>query len=269
MAILIVDDNPVSAKVIDLNLRKNGYETIVVDSGKDALQCLESNPQIELIISDIVMPEMDGLELIAKIKGKPEWKDTPVIVCTVMADVETVKKSVEAGCRHYVLKPIKASQLLEKVRETIDHEKPILKEKKIVMSDLGLDTNAYNQILREFAALVNGSIVHFEGGSAEKPDPQLSMRMASLYEGASLVGAERLKKVFERHIEIDDGRVIFKDEASGYPLILRELTILKGSLPSIDSPPPPASSHEDERSDEAIQDNADGSVVSEKKVEVV
>jgi len=266
MAILIVDDNPVSAKVIDLILKKNGYDTIVVHSGKDALQYLESNVQIELIISDIMMPEMDGLELINKIKGKPEWKDTPVIVCTVIADVETVKKSAEAGCRHYVLKPIKAAQLLEKVRETVENEKPILKEKKTVMFELGLDSNSYDQILGEFAALVNDSIVHLERVSAEKPDSQISMRLASLYEGASLVGAERAKKAFDRYIAVDERKFKFSDEDSGYPLVLRELKILKGSLPSITFPTPTASSHEDEKKDDAIQDNAEGSVVSEKKV---
>ena len=205
-----------------------------------------------------MMPEMDGLELINRIKGKPEWKDTPVIVCTVMADVETVKKSAEAGCRHYVLKPIKAAQLLDKVRETIDHEKPILKEKKTVMIELGLDGNSYDQILGEFVALVNDSIVHLERGSAEKPDSQISMKLASLYEGASLVGAERVKKAFDRHIDINERKFKFSDEDSAYPLVLKELKILRGSLPSINPPTPTATSHEDEKKDDALQDNADG-----------
>jgi two-component system, chemotaxis family, chemotaxis protein CheY len=247
MSILIVDDNPVSAKLIDLILRKTGYDTIVVHSGKDALQHLESNSQTELIISDVVMPEMDGLELIKRVKERPEWKETPVLICSVMADVETIKRCVEAGCRKYVLKPIKAAQLLEKVRETIAYEKPTLKEKKMVLSEIGIDSNAYEQILREFAAQVNESIVHLERAAAEKPDSQLSTKLASLYEGASLVGAERLKMVLDRHVSIDSRNVTLHNEDSGYPLILRELNLLKSSLPSINPPIPTAPPHDGEK----------------------
>jgi CheY-like chemotaxis protein len=256
MSILIVEDNPASAKIIDLNLKKNGYVTIVVHSGKDALRCLDSNPEIELIISDLMMPEMDGLELINKIKGKPGWKDTPVIMCTSMADVETVKKAAEAGCRHYVLKPIRAAHLLEKVRETMDHEKPILKEKELVMSELELDSDVYEGILKEFSALVNDAIAHLEKMSEDRPDSQASLRLASLSETASLVGAERVKRVFDKLLVFHDGKIQWNDKDSGYPLLLKELKALKQSLPSDHAPTPAASPHEEEKLNDSVQDNA-------------
>ena len=63
MSILIVEDNPVTAKIVEFNLKKNGYETIYAKSGKDAIENLQSNIKIKLVITDILMPEMNGLEL--------------------------------------------------------------------------------------------------------------------------------------------------------------------------------------------------------------
>jgi two-component system chemotaxis response regulator CheY len=52
------------------------------------------------------MPEMNGLELLNEIKKHPEWRNIPVIMCTSLSDIDTVKKAAKAGCRHYILKPI-------------------------------------------------------------------------------------------------------------------------------------------------------------------
>ncbi len=238
MSILIVEDNPVTVRVIDHILKKRGYDIIVVNSGEDALEQLQSNPQIELIMTDVMMPGMNGLELISEIRKKPEWKDTPIIVCTVMADVETVRKAAEVGCRHFAVKPIKPAQLLEKISETIVREIPVLKEKEAVMSELGLDGKAYHQILVDFAELVNDSIGHLETVLAGKRDSRISVKLADLSEGASLVGAERLKRVFGKHMTLHDGKAELDEEGSGYPLLLRELKLLSRSLPPV---PPPSS----------------------------
>ena len=93
MTILIVDDNTVSAKIIEFNLSKHGYETIYAKSGKDAIECLQSNLAIKLVITDILMPEMTGLELLYEIRNHPEWKNIPVIMCTSLSDIDTVKKA--------------------------------------------------------------------------------------------------------------------------------------------------------------------------------
>jgi CheY-like chemotaxis protein len=92
MSILIVEDNPINDKILEVNLQNKGYQTILAQSAKKALELLTSAPQIQLIIADIMMPEMDGLELLAKIKEQPEWRDIPVIMCSALADIETVKR---------------------------------------------------------------------------------------------------------------------------------------------------------------------------------
>jgi len=231
MSILVVEDNPVSAKIIEFNLKKHGYQTIVAQTGREALECLESTVEIQLIIADIMMPELDGLRLLEEIKGRSEWKGIPVIMCTGLSDVETVQKAVEVGCRHYVVKPIKAVQLLGKVREALEDEKPVLKEKSRVMAELGLDRESYREAAGAFAALVDDTIPQLErqiqGGSVSG----ISIALSNLSEGASLIGAERVRGVLDRLATQSEG-VDLKEENSEYPLLLRELKILKRVLPS-------------------------------------
>lgn len=119
MSILIVEDDPVSSKILELTLRGHGYQTIAARTGKEALECLSSTPDIQLIISDIMMPEMNGFELLGKIRKHPEWKEIPVIMCTALADSKAVEKSVELGCRHYITKPINVGPMLRKVHEAL------------------------------------------------------------------------------------------------------------------------------------------------------
>ncbi len=82
MNVLIVEDNPISATVLEHTLDKHGYDTITAHDGKQALTCLESHPEIDLVITDIVMPNSDGVELVRRIKERDEWNDIPILVCT-------------------------------------------------------------------------------------------------------------------------------------------------------------------------------------------
>ena len=119
MSILIAEDNSVNRRILDLNLRKHGFQTVLTTTGKEALDYLSSNQDVELIITDIMMPEMDGITLIQKIKENSDLKDIPIIVCTARKDVETVKEIALLGAVNYIVKPILASVLLQKVREAL------------------------------------------------------------------------------------------------------------------------------------------------------
>lgn len=122
MSILIVDDNRVSCKIVDLNLRKHGYETLIAYSGKDALEALSSHDDIDLVVADVKMPEVDGLELLRRMRENQAWAGIPVIMCTVVAAMETVHQAAELGCRHYMLKPINAGQFIQKVRQILNEK---------------------------------------------------------------------------------------------------------------------------------------------------
>jgi len=229
MSILIVEDNPVNAKILVIHLQKAGYETIVAHSAKEALECLNSNPRIRLVITDIMMSGMSGLQLLDKLKALPEWKEIPVIMCSSLADLETITKAAKAGCKHYLIKPVDRNNLLRKVREALKHDKLILKNKKEVMTRLGLDKNSYEEVANTFLVMVNDKIVQLDKKTAAEDPERLSMHVPELLENAISFGAERLEEVLERlsPSEIQRGA---GDNGSNYSLLLKELKLVKDAL---------------------------------------
>jgi CheY-like chemotaxis protein len=119
MTVLIVEDNKASARFLEVTLQKEKYQTKVAYNAKMALEILAETPDIELIIADIMMPRISGIALINGIKAKSEWADIPVIMCSSLGDVETVKQAAKAGCKHYLIKPVKKMDLLNKVAEAL------------------------------------------------------------------------------------------------------------------------------------------------------
>ena len=108
--ILIVDDVPVNVKVIQSMLRRlNITDVVTAGNGAEALELLQRDPSVGIVLTDMWMPVMNGEELIREIRRKEEWKDLRVYAVT--ADVETQKTFKESGFTGILLKPIKLSQL--------------------------------------------------------------------------------------------------------------------------------------------------------------
>ena len=229
MSILIVEDNPVNAKIMAIHLQKAGYETIVAHSAKEALECLNSNPRIRLVITDIMMSGMSGLQLLDKLKALPEWKEIPVIMCSSLADLETITKAARGGCKHYLIKPVDRNNLLRKVREALKHDKLILKNKKEVMIRLGLDKNSYEEVANTFLVMVNDKIIQLEKQTAAADPERISMHVSELLENAISFGAERLEEVLERLSPSEIQRGV-GDNGSNYSLLLKELKLVKDAL---------------------------------------
>ena len=124
MKILLVEDNDLSMKIMDLNLRKHGFETITKSSPIGALEYLDSDPDIQLIITDIMMPEMDGLTFIEKLNDNPDLQKIPVIVCSARSDSATVRTAIQRGAVDYITKPINAALVLKKVRSALNILEP-------------------------------------------------------------------------------------------------------------------------------------------------
>jgi sigma-B regulation protein RsbU (phosphoserine phosphatase) len=128
MRILIVEDNEISAGIMDSNLRQRNYETLLARTGSEALQLLDAHWDIGLVIADILLPEVDGLELVRRMREDSKWRDIPVIVCSSLADAEHVAKAARLGCRHYLLKPVERVKLLQLVDKILAGERarPVL-----------------------------------------------------------------------------------------------------------------------------------------------
>ena len=252
MSILIVEDNPINAKIVEVNLQKKGYQTILAQNAKKALEHLTSTPQIQLIIADIMMPEMDGFELISKIKEHPEWKFIPIIICSVLADIEAVKKAMEAGCKHYLIKPVKKEHLLAKVRYTLENEKPVLKDKNEIKSKLGLNDENYQQIAGLFASMIKDKIALLEKRINGEIEAGLSLGLLELLEGSVYLGAERVRNLLE-DLTSKGGKSGEQMKDSEYPLLLRELKILQDFLPFSTPNEVPTVKKENEKNDSENQ----------------
>lgn len=229
MSILIVEDNPVSVKVLDLNLRKHGYKTIMAKSGQEGLDVLENNPEIRLIISDIMMPGMNGLQLLEKIKSNPMLKEISVIMCTAMADMEIVKQAVALGCKYYVVKPLNIGQVIAKVREALREVRPVLISKNKVMSQYNLDSAAYTEVATTFLALVTEKINLLKENQGKDITLDVFTSLFELYESATLIGAERVAENLEKIQEAtkNSDKELVKSESMH---LMHELQLLKTEL---------------------------------------
>ena len=118
--ILIVEDSVTQAMFLQHLLQENGYEVFTAVSGKHALEIL-ADEKPALIISDIVMPEMDGFEMTRAVKKTPNLWDIPVILLTSLSDSEDVIHGLEAGVDFYLTKPYDRDFLLTKARAVIEN----------------------------------------------------------------------------------------------------------------------------------------------------
>ncbi|MEO8725415.1 MAG: HD domain-containing phosphohydrolase [Acidobacteriaceae bacterium] len=117
--ILVVDDESSIRDIISTMLRSAGYQTVAARSGKDALHALAANPSFDLMISDMMMPEMDGQALLRA--SKALYPDLPIIMVTAVHDTSTALSSIRSGAYDYLLKPFEREQLIATVRRTLDY----------------------------------------------------------------------------------------------------------------------------------------------------
>ena len=116
--ILLVDDAAVVRHVVSLTLRKAGYEVIEAVNGNDALQKLAQN-KVGMIITDLNMPEMDGIELIRHLREKPVYRFLPVVMLTTVSQEERKKEGKQAGASGWLYKPFQSKDLLDTVRRFV------------------------------------------------------------------------------------------------------------------------------------------------------
>ena len=119
---LIVDDSSVMRKIVERALRQAGLDPLVVHeagSGTEGLELLRAR-QVDLILSDINMPSMDGLEFLRQIRAQNLAPGIPVVMITTESSEEHVKQAILAGAQGYIRKPFTAEQVKERVLPLIN-----------------------------------------------------------------------------------------------------------------------------------------------------
>jgi len=115
--VLIVDDDPEFRKAMGRMFEKSGYEAKITGDGNEALEAL-SNETFDLIISDLRMPRLDGVELMSEIRRK--GLETPIIFLTAYGEVESYMDLMNLGAFEYVNKPIKGQEILDVAKRAIE-----------------------------------------------------------------------------------------------------------------------------------------------------
>ncbi len=188
--VLIVEDEPAQRRILEEMVKRFGFETTPVDSGMRALEALRG-PQggtYELIILDLVMPEMDGIEFLEKLQSVRG--DVPVIVQTSQGSIETVIKAMRAGADDFVVKPVSPERL------------------KVSIQNL-LKVNALTEEVKRLNKKVSGSLT-FGDLIAASPNMANVMRLGKrgaasnipvLIEGESGVGKEMIARAIQGESE--------------------------------------------------------------------
>jgi DNA-binding response OmpR family regulator len=113
--VLIVEDSATQALQLQSLLEENGFEVVVANNGAAAICCMDELVP-DLVISDIVMPEMDGYELCRKIKADEKLKGIPVLLLTQLTEPEDIVKGLESGADNFVTKPYNPKLLLSRIQ---------------------------------------------------------------------------------------------------------------------------------------------------------
>jgi two-component system chemotaxis response regulator CheY len=116
--ILVVDDSASIRQVVSITLKGAGYDVIEASDGRDALTKMDGS-RLHLIISDVNMPNMDGISFVKEVKSRPEYKFTPVIMLTTESADSKKAEGQAAGAKAWVVKPFQPQQMLAAVSKLI------------------------------------------------------------------------------------------------------------------------------------------------------
>lgn len=114
--VLIVDDDERNIFSLTSVLKKHNIETITLKNGEESIQWIEDRRAVDLILMDIMMPKVDGLEAIKSIRSMPQGKDIPIIVLTAKSMRETKEQCLDAGASDYMTKPLDTDKLISLIR---------------------------------------------------------------------------------------------------------------------------------------------------------
>lgn len=126
--ILIVDDEPDILRTLQDRFEMNEYSVITAANGKEGLEkAIQEKPDI--ILLDVIMPIMDGLEMLEALRKHPEGRDCEVIMLTARSQPHDIDRAKACGIRDYIVKPFDLSELLDRIENILEHPKAVAKRR--------------------------------------------------------------------------------------------------------------------------------------------
>ncbi|MCZ7402805.1 MAG: response regulator [Candidatus Methanoperedens sp.] len=229
--ILVVEDSPTQAEMLKFLLEKNNYRALVAKNGQEAVDKMRQSKPV-MVISDIVMPQMDGYELCRHIRNDENLRDIPIILLTVLSDAKDVLKGLECGADNFILKPFSEKYLLSRIQFVLAGKVIRSKEKLTMGIEVSFGGQKYfitaqrQQILNLFISTYEtAALKNAELGKArdelktlneefEKKISELE-RMNRLFVGRELRIMELKKRIAELEKETTDMKIMIRPRLSG------------------------------------------------------
>ena len=114
MTVLVIDDDPVIVKLLRVNFELEGFNVISAGDGREGVEMVRAE-RPDVVVSDIMMPTMNGLELVSTLKSDPSTADLPVLLLSAKAQMADVQRGFELGADDYVTKPFDPIELIDEV----------------------------------------------------------------------------------------------------------------------------------------------------------
>ncbi|MCP4114318.1 MAG: response regulator [Desulfobacteraceae bacterium] len=116
--ILTADDSASMRQMVSFTLKGAGYEVVEAEDGKEGLSMI-SQTKVDMIITDLNMPNMDGIEMIRNVRAMPQYKFIPIILLTTESQGDKKKEGKAAGATGWIIKPFKPEQLLGVIKKVL------------------------------------------------------------------------------------------------------------------------------------------------------
>ncbi|MCD6413073.1 MAG: response regulator [Elusimicrobia bacterium] len=115
--VLVVEDDTETQKLIDFLLRRDGFEVVVAGDGEAGLRLAAEKP--DLVIVDLMLPKLNGLEVIGGIKDNPETQNIPILILSALGQESYVSKALKKGADEYIVKPFSTGYLVAEVKRLL------------------------------------------------------------------------------------------------------------------------------------------------------
>ncbi len=116
---MIIEDDRIISSLVQHILTRRGYQVHVAADGRAAIAMLEEIQPTQLILLDIMLPFVDGFELLKQIRAKTEWTEVPIIMLTSKAQENNIVRALDAGADDYIVKPFQPEELVARVRRFV------------------------------------------------------------------------------------------------------------------------------------------------------
>ena len=228
--ILAVDDEVHILELLKYNLETNGYTVITVETGEAALDLL-SNEKIDAVLLDVMLPQIDGLEVLRRIRNTEKIKKIPVILLTAKSDEFDKVLGLETGADDYIAKPFSIRELQARVKAVLRRisEKETIQSEQNFISTHGLEIGLENKIVKKDGVLIEMSLKEFEllkllaesPGKVYSRDVLLEKIWSYEYIGETRTVDVHIRQI-RKKIEQDDSNPMFIKTVRGFGYKFRE-----------------------------------------------